>query len=239
MEFQTQDLHLLDWQRILIGNAPWLFLIEVILRTGAMYLFLLFFMQLLGKRTAAQLSILEMAVLFIIGAAIGGSLQIRMQGLTPAVAALVMGFVCQKSFLMLSFKKPKFEAVFQGEVSILLKDGRLLMEHLKAAGLPRSMITSELRAQGIQHLGELRRIYFEPSGNFSLLLYLKAKPGLSICPDIHDEFCTTTPVTNCFVCACCGYQKEAEEIPQMHCDYCSHESWERAVTLSSASLRFV
>ncbi len=231
MGIQPQDIQLLDWQRILMGHAQWSFLIEVIFRTAAIYCFLVFFMQLLGKRTAAQLSILEMAVLFIIGAAIGGPIQLPTQGLIPAIVALVMAFTCQRSFLLLSFKRSKIEAAFQGEVSILLKDGRLLMDNLKASKLPHSMVTSELRAQGIQHLGELRRIYFEPSGNFSLILYRKAKPGLSICPDIPDEFCTTMPASGHFVCAHCGHAKEAKETPLMPCYYCTHEHWQQAVML--------
>jgi uncharacterized membrane protein YcaP (DUF421 family) len=228
-----QDLQLLDWQRLLIGNAPWIFLIEVMVRTAAIYLFLLFSIQFLGKRTAAQLSILEMAVLFITGAAIGGCLQTRQQGLVPALAALVMAFICQKSFLLLSFKKPKFDALFQGEVNILLKDGRLLMAHLKAARLPRNIITAELRAQGIQHLGELRRIYFEPSGDFSLVLYQNAKPGLSICPDQDDKFCTATVVRNCFVCVSCGSRKVVQVRPHTPCVYCAHKRWESAVSLAA------
>ncbi len=233
MGIQPQDIQLLDWYRILMGHAQWGFLLEVIFRTGAIYCFLLFFMQLLGKRTAAQLSILEMAVLFIIGAAIGGPIQLPTQGLIPAIVALVMAFTCQRGFLLLCFKKSKIEAAFQGEVSILLKDGRLLMDKLKASKLPLSMVTSELRSQGIQHLGELRRIYFEPSGDFSLICYRKAKPGLSICPDIPDEFCTTKPVSGYFVCAYCGHGEEAKEAPSMQCCYCTHEDWQPAVMLTS------
>jgi uncharacterized membrane protein YcaP (DUF421 family) len=63
-------------ERILIGDGPWAFLIEVLPRAIVMYALLLISMRLMGKRVAAQLSITELAVILMLGAAIGVPIQV-------------------------------------------------------------------------------------------------------------------------------------------------------------------
>jgi uncharacterized membrane protein YcaP (DUF421 family) len=58
-------------QRILIGENPWSFLLEVALRSGIIYVVLFITMRLMGKRMAAQLSVSELAVMITLGAAVG------------------------------------------------------------------------------------------------------------------------------------------------------------------------
>lgn len=64
-------------ERLLIGDGPWAFLVEVIPRAVVMYLLLLVAMRLMGKRVAAQLSITELAVILMLGAAIGVPIRCR------------------------------------------------------------------------------------------------------------------------------------------------------------------
>jgi hypothetical protein len=87
---------LLDWRRILMGDAPWNFLLEVIGRGAVVYLVLLLFMRLLGRRIVAQMSISELAVILMLGACIGLPLQAPLQGLVPPLAVLVAVLICQR-----------------------------------------------------------------------------------------------------------------------------------------------
>lgn len=63
-------------QRILIGDGPWAFLLEVVVRAALVYVLLLVAMRMMGKRVAAQLSITELAVILMLGAAIGVPIQV-------------------------------------------------------------------------------------------------------------------------------------------------------------------
>ncbi|HEY2021442.1 hypothetical protein [Paraburkholderia sp.] len=75
-------------ERILIGDGPWAFLLEVVVRAAIVYVLLLVAMRLMGKRVAAQLSITELAVILMLGAAIGVPIQVSSQGVLPAVIVL-------------------------------------------------------------------------------------------------------------------------------------------------------
>ena len=72
-------------QRLLVGDAPCAFLVELAPRAVLVYVLLLIAMRLMGKRVAAQLSITEFAV----GPARSGS---AVRGCCPATADRKGGF---------------------------------------------------------------------------------------------------------------------------------------------------
>ena len=78
---KKEDIQPWDWQRILFGQAPPEFLIEVFLRTTLIYLALLVVTRALGKRMGGQLSISELAVMVTLGAIVSPAMQIPQLGL--------------------------------------------------------------------------------------------------------------------------------------------------------------
>lgn len=81
-----------------------------------------------------------------------------------------------------AYRKRSIEVITQGNVTLLLEDGRLLLDNLSKASLTSSRVISELRAMNVQHLGELRRVYLEATGHFSLIRYRSPHAGLWIMP---------------------------------------------------------
>jgi hypothetical protein len=57
---KKEDIHLGDWARILFGEAPPIFLLEVFIRTLIVYVFLLYILRWLAKRMSGQLTIMEL-----------------------------------------------------------------------------------------------------------------------------------------------------------------------------------
>ncbi|HET9502900.1 MAG TPA: hypothetical protein VFO93_05125 [Hymenobacter sp.] len=51
---KKEDIHLGDWQRLLLGEAPLEFLLEAALRTLVVYVVLLLVLRLLGKRSTSS-----------------------------------------------------------------------------------------------------------------------------------------------------------------------------------------
>src|SRR5213076_2298778 len=111
-------------------------------------------MRLMGKRMAAQLSVSELAVMITLGAAVGVPLQTAQQGLLPAAVLLICALIFQRGLSTLSVRKRSIEVRVQGDVTLLLIDGRLLMGNLHASRLTPARVFSELRAQGVHQLGE-------------------------------------------------------------------------------------
>jgi uncharacterized membrane protein YcaP (DUF421 family) len=215
--------------RLLMGDAPWAFGLEVIWRAVAMYVLLLVFMRLMGKRVAAQLTIIETAVILMLGAAIGLPIQVLTQGILPAVVVLATTTLLHRTLLHWALRKERFETVIYGDVILLLSEGRMLLDNLSKSKISRELLSSELRAHGIQHLGELRRVYMETSGAFSIIPAQRPRPGLSLSPDHDDSFNEHLKAVDSFACWSCGHVVDAQHTSHAPCGYCGNGRWLPAV----------
>lgn len=62
---------ILDWHRMFIGDGPPVFLLKIIFRTVSMYVYTIFLLRILGKRSIGQLPTLELAIIIYFGSAVG------------------------------------------------------------------------------------------------------------------------------------------------------------------------
>ena len=81
----------------------------------------------MGKRAAAQLSTTELAVVLMLGAAVGLPIQASSQGVLPAAVVLVVVVALQRWYLLAGLRWRRFEVRQQGDVTILVEDGRILL----------------------------------------------------------------------------------------------------------------
>jgi uncharacterized membrane protein YcaP (DUF421 family) len=216
-------------ERLLIGDGPWAFLAEVVPRAIVMYVLLLISMRLMGKRVAAQLSISELAVILMLGAAIGVPIQVSSQGVLPAVVVLLTVVCMQRASARAAVRWRSVEIVTQGDTRLVVRDGRMLLDSLKKNQISREMLASELRAADVSHLGELRRAYLESSGALSLVRRKMPAPGLTLRPDMDRGLLYSIGADGYFACWSCGHVERSEERPTDACEYCGAHRWESAV----------
>jgi hypothetical protein len=60
-----------DLARILLGWLPWLYLVEILLRTTIVYFFALFVVRTIGKRGMGQLAPFDFVIIIALGSAVG------------------------------------------------------------------------------------------------------------------------------------------------------------------------
>jgi uncharacterized membrane protein YcaP (DUF421 family) len=214
--------------RLLIGEAPWPFLIELVWRAAVMYVLLLVFMRLMGKRVAAQVGSKELAVILMLGAAIGSPIQVPGQGVLPGLVVLAVTMGLQRSLSALNARRKGKQILERTQAVKVLEDGRMLLSELAYCQISHEMLASELRALGVQQLGELRRVYFEANGGFSVIPYKQPRLGLSIMPDGDDEFAKGLRDGAYLACWHCGNVRRADAA-EGKCCYCGENRWEPAV----------
>src|SRR5215203_3912623 len=88
-EMKKDEIHLWDIKRILFGQAPPDFLLEVLIRSIVIYLLAMVVMRLLGKRMNGQLTIVELSVIVMMGAVLAVPMQIPDKGLLQGVIVLL------------------------------------------------------------------------------------------------------------------------------------------------------
>jgi hypothetical protein len=80
-------------------------------------------------------------------------------------------------------------------------------------------------------MGEVRRLYIEANGEFTLLKQTKAGPGLLLIPE-SDSFSTEfQKAESQYACTRCGNVWEGERECQSKCANCNHNSWSQAVLI--------
>ncbi|WP_139920416.1 DUF421 domain-containing protein [Hymenobacter sp. DG01] len=227
---KKEDIHLGDWKRILFGDAPAEFALEVVVRTLIIYFIFLLVMRLMGKRMNAQLTITELAVMVTLGAITAVPMQIPNRGLLPAVVLLVVVLFLQRGLNWWALRRRKAELVLQGDVTILAKDGVLQMDKLRAERVSHEQLYAQLRDKKITHLGEVKRVYMEADGLFSIYKRDKPGPGLSVLPGQDEKLLEAQQkVPDQKACNYCGYLATAADHAGGHCPNCGHAEWVPAV----------
>jgi uncharacterized membrane protein YcaP (DUF421 family) len=229
MIMKEYEIKLTDLQRILQGEVPFHFFIEVILRTAVIYLILMVSMRLMGKRMSSQLSRNEMAAVASLAAAVGVPLMNPDRGLLPAAVIAMVIITLQVLIAKIAAKSKKFESLTQDKYNILIKDGVLNHKAMILTRITRDRVLSQLRSQGISHLGMVKRLYFEAGGTFSLLQQSEPVPGLSSIPDWDREMSAKIHQQSMHkVCKFCGnYHTGAKD---NRCENCGKDSWVYAVS---------
>jgi uncharacterized membrane protein YcaP (DUF421 family) len=216
---KKEDIHLGDWQRMFFGEVPGGFYWEVVLRIAVIYLILMVSMRLMGKRMASQLSRNEMIALVSLSAAIGVPLQAPDRGILAAVVIAAAVILIQQQISRAAFRNETIESVTQGEMSVLVMDGRLKLSSMKVTGITWEKVFSQLRSRSIRHLGEVKRLYFEADGTFTMVRETEVQPGLSILPEIDDAFARqVSKQTHQVVCRRCG---QTHLLAAPRCSVCS------------------
>ncbi|MCF0057061.1 DUF421 domain-containing protein [Dyadobacter sp. CY356] len=226
---KSEDIQLSDWQRILLGDVPGSFFIEVIFRTLIVYMILMVSMRLMGKRMEAALGRNEMISMVSLAAAIGIPLQSPDRGLLPALIIAVVVVLTQHFIAKKSMESEKFEEITQDNIGALVEDGRLNLAIMEATRITRERVFGQLRFKEVNHLGEVKRLYLEANGKFTFIENTKPVAGLSIIPTWDCEFkMRISKDSNELACNHCGHIKE-KYLGEEECDSCGFIDWVKAV----------
>lgn len=228
---KSYEIHIEDIKRILLGEVPAIFLIEVILRTAVIYIILMVSMRMMGKRMSSQLARNELAAMVSLAAAVGVPIQAPDRGLLPVVIIALVIITFQQIIAKRAAKNEQFEQVSQGDLDILVSDGKMDLATMRKTRITRERLLAELRFKNIKNLGEIKRFYLEANGSFSVIKYETAQPGLSVIPERDEAFrAKQEPVPDTYVCNHCGnIPAEGKESVETQCGRCGHKEWVQAV----------
>lgn len=217
-----------DWHRLLAGNAPWSFLAEVALRSVLTFVLLVLAMRWLGRRVAGQYTLFEVAILVTLAAVIGVPLQASNRGLLPPLIIALVCVALHRLLGHLGVRHRRLETAISTDLTLLVKDGRLMLEAMHRTVMGRKKVFELLRMQGYQHLGQIRRAYLEPSGSFSVLAASDPAPGLCVLPDYDRALRDEARVSGYYACRCCGETRHATASPGDDCPRCGANQWDPA-----------
>jgi uncharacterized membrane protein YcaP (DUF421 family) len=227
---KKEEIQAWDWNRILFGQTPAIFLMEVFVRTLFVYLLLLVILRLLGKRMDGQLTLTEMAVMITFGAIVSVPMQLPDKGMLGGVIALFYVLIFQRGLNWLNVKNKTIEDITQGTLSILVKNGLMQLDEMQKAGISKQHLFTALRGKKIYNLGNVKRVYFEACGMINTYLEDVEKPGLPILPSDELDFILeqTHIDKSSIACKNCGAVAPATK-HNSACSNCGKTEWIQAI----------
>ncbi|RZK41812.1 MAG: DUF421 domain-containing protein [Pedobacter sp.] len=221
----------IDWAKFLIGEEGWEFLFEIGLRTFIMYLIILFGLRLLGKRGVKQLSIFEMVVIISLGSAAGDPMFYKEVGLIIPIVIFAVIVACYRLTTYLTAKSTKIDDLVEGKATYLVEDGEFSIKNFSKEALAHDEFFSELRQQGVSHLGQISTAILETSGNISVFFAPdeEVKYGLPILPAIFESGDCMITKPGKHACCFCGNVEELAVKEKYLCKKCQRDKWVMAM----------
>lgn len=214
---KPEDIKWGDWNRILFGESPPAYLLEVVVRVAIIYILILIAMRSLGKRMTAEVSRAELVARVSIAAAVGLPIQRPERGLLgTAVVAVIIVFV-GRWLAAIAFRSHRFEKAYQGYYATLVCDGVLDRQRMKKVRITQERLFAALRSESVRHLGQVKRFYIEANGEFSLVYAEDEQPGLSVIPEWDTEMRQRHQQTDVLLCKDCGQSWKENSGKCGHC----------------------
>jgi uncharacterized membrane protein YcaP (DUF421 family) len=144
-------------------------LLGVVIRTVVVYLFLIVALRLAGKREMGQLSVLDLVLILVIANSVQNAMvgsNVTVWGGLIAVVALI---ATDRALVFVRSRSTRLERWFEGEPTLLVRDGVMLEEAMHREGIDRHELQQALREHGYADVQEVRLAVLEVDGTISVI----------------------------------------------------------------------
>ncbi len=224
-----------DLKRMLVGDHPALFYLEIVVRTAVMYAYTLAMVRWVGGRSLAQLSMVDFLLVIALGSAVGDAPFYPDVPLIAAMLVVTTVIVINKFMDKMVERSDRAKEIIDGHPVALARSGRLLPEGLAERDLSPLEVKGMLRVAGISNLGQVESAYLESGGGLSVFRREHPLPGLPIVPPRYVEpiqplIETGDAVEGRACCVNCGELRRASNVlPDRPCRSCGATIWTQAV----------
>jgi uncharacterized membrane protein YcaP (DUF421 family) len=144
-------------------------------RASLVYVFVLFVIRLLGKRSVGQFGAFDLLVALMLGEVVDeiifGDVSLAKGFIAIAVIALwhfVNGWA--------SYKSKFVDWLTESKPCLLVEHGEIKHDHLAAERMNEAELWAALREQGVEDIKEVKRAMLEPDGKVSVIQEEWARP---------------------------------------------------------------
>ena len=143
--------------------------IEIIIRGTVSYWFLFFVFRFIVRRDVGAVGIADILILVIIADASQNAMAGEYTSVTDGMI-LVLTLVGWNLLLdWLSFRYPAFRRFASPGALLLVKNGKLLKRNMRREFITEEELWSKLREEGVERLDQVKIVYLEPDGGFSVI----------------------------------------------------------------------
>ena len=143
--------------------------LEIILRSIAVYLFIVVAIRIFGKREISQLSVIDLVFILLISNAVQNAMVGPNTSLLGGIIAAMSLFVINLLLQLLAFKSKTFNKLLEGDATMLIYKGKVLESHLKKAFMSHDELEEAVREHGVREIKDVDLAVLETDGNISVI----------------------------------------------------------------------
>lgn len=221
----------MDWMSIFIYDTTWSFAAEIVIRTIIMFGLIILLLRCTGKRGIRQLTIFELTIILSLGSIAGDPMFTEDLPLIQAVLIMSIVLLLYRLCTWFTSKHKAFELLLEGKPTYIVENGLLVLGDVKKGRMSHDEFFTEMRKQGVRHLGQVHIGLLETDGEFSVLLFPheQTRYGLPIFPK-EFEAAKELEDKKPYACMHCGYVEHISSLNQA-CSRCHDHSigWTKAL----------
>ena len=143
--------------------------LDVILRTAAVYLFLVFAIRFFGKKELSQLSTTDLVFIVLISNAVQNAMVGTNSSLSGGIIAAGVLFSLNYILKLLMYRFAAFKQLIEEKPVILVHNGNLDIEHLRKERITMDELEEAIREHGIESYKNVKLAILEVDGNISVI----------------------------------------------------------------------
>ena len=148
-------------------SVPWW---EFVLRGLVVYVFLLVFLRLTGKRQTGQYAPFDLVLLLILSNAVQNSMNAGDNSLVGGLVSAATLIGCHVVLAQLTFRYAWMARLIDGTPQVLVQQGQVNTDLMRKELLSTDDLEAALRASGCLHLHEVERATIETNGQITVVL---------------------------------------------------------------------
>jgi uncharacterized membrane protein YcaP (DUF421 family) len=219
----------IDWKNVFLRDLDLSLLVEISTRTFIMFLLVLIFLRSTGKKGVRQLSIFEVAIIIALGSAAGDPMLNNESAIIPSLLAFVVILAMYRLITYLAAKNEKIESLLEGDPMYIIEDGKFSLKAEGDSNFAKDEFFAEMRAQNIEHVGQVKTALLESNGQVSFLYFSddEVKSGLPIFPKPYCKRSQKITVAGDYACTYCGDVSTISAAQS--CPRCAKDEWVLAI----------
>ncbi|WBL25260.1 DUF421 domain-containing protein [Zunongwangia sp. HGR-M22] len=143
-------------------------LIAISLSAIGIYILVIIYTRIAGKRSFSKMSSFDFAMTIASGSILASTILLKNVSLIQGAVGLLAVYILQIGTAYLR-RYPAFQKITDNDPIMLMKEGEIYYDNLKKARVTESDLRGKLREANVIQLSEVRAVIFETTGDVSVL----------------------------------------------------------------------
>jgi uncharacterized membrane protein YcaP (DUF421 family) len=154
-------------------------LLQIVLRTGVIYLLVLIGVRLSGKREVGQMTPFDLTLLLLLSNSVQNAMTGPDTSLSGGVIAACTLLILNHFVANVSGVNRRFRRMIEGQPTLLIHDGQTIESHMAKEHVSVDQLHRALREHGIERCDQVALAVLEVDGSISCLRYDEISPNAS------------------------------------------------------------